>query len=606
MSGRPIFDEAFKADLKEKYLAYKKLADEDSKNDSESDPYKSKYAAMEILKELRHLLLTCSTTSDAEQYKVDCMLGIVYLDEGILALDAEELNTGEELLMNCINTLNKYDVKKENILPTLRALNQLAILWSKREQTLTAKEYIDKAVRIYEEYQLKDEADNTPIDAPTLFEVEDVSTNSTKDELEKLHTLTLYYLAQVYGALEDLFKSAIYCHMTLKRQLEMNDYDSIDWSLNTATLSQFFMESKGFKQARHHLAAATLILQKHEDHLKSLSSKEPADEAESELIAAKWEIYNHRKADVSRCWAKYGILLMRDSRDRLIAASQGYPSCAADDTNVKDPKADTTPISQKLLDSFKFHSIEKDIEDIANNITDKYLLDFDDAKKVFLNVQKWLEEAKSYYTLEDQASEYVQIIQDMSELYRYLIFFEESDDRQAKMHKRRIDLLEGVVKQLNETYYLSVCQQIWIELGETYSEILNIKLDRLKDKDEKPTVHLITKVNNLAKSAILNYKKFIDSVALSKKDNRFPEEFVKPVLTSYYHIGRLYNVFITGDKLVKLENTKKSWEAYKFVAEYCKKNMKPEELKETEYSLSIDFADLLPVKIAKLTRELSN
>ncbi|KAL7290933.1 hypothetical protein TKK_0015660 [Trichogramma kaykai] len=107
----------------------------------------------------------------------------------------------------------------------------------------------------------------------------------------------------------------------------MNDYDSIDWSLNTATL----------------------ILQKHANHLKSLSSKEPADEAESELIASKWEICNHRKAEVSRCWAKYGILLMRDSRDRLIAACQGYPSCAADDTNVKEKLNLTTHLKTKLL-----------------------------------------------------------------------------------------------------------------------------------------------------------------------------------------------------------------------------------------------------------------
>lgn len=30
------------------------------------------------------------------------------------------------------------------------------------------------------------------------------------------------------------------------------------------------------------------------------------------------EVYRHRSADVSRCWAKYGLNLLSDSKDRLM------------------------------------------------------------------------------------------------------------------------------------------------------------------------------------------------------------------------------------------------------------------------------------------------
>lgn len=315
---------------------------------------------------------------------------------------------------------------------------------------------------------------------------------------------------------------------------------------------------------------------------------------------SKWENYKHRSADVSRCWAKYGILLLSMSRDRLISMENGEEK-PVDSTKIqKDLKSD---ITQESLDSLKFDTIETDIELIANNVTDKYLLDFNDAKEVFLIVQKWLDDAKLFYTLENQASDYVQIIQDMSQAYKYLVFFEENEDRQAKMHKRRIDLLEGVLKELSEKYYESTCQQIWIELGEIHSEILDIKLDRLKESDERPSPQILTKINNLTKSAIKYFTKFLHSLKISKNDT-FADEMIRPALCTYFHLGRLYNKFITPDKNIQLENVKKSLEAYSFVANYSERDEKVKEMMGMEISICKDFMKLLPIKINKLMHEI--
>ena len=295
---------------------------------------------------------------------------------------------------------------------------------------------------------------------------------------------------------------------------------------------------------------------------------------------------------------------MSTSKDRLIQITEnGEDKPTSDSTNIQtDRKSD---ISQDCLDSLKFKTIENDIAHIADNITDKYLLDFNDAKAVFFNVQKWLDDAKLFYTLENQASDYVQIIQDMSQLYKYLAFFEEDEDRQAKMHKRRIDLLEGIVKELNERYYQSDCRQIWVELGETYSEILDIKLDKLKATDERPTPHMLSKINNLTKSAIDNFTKFLDSLEASKTD-KFPDETVRPALCAYFHLGRLYNKFITPDKKVQLHNVKKSLDAYTFLVNYCEKDLKAVDLMLVELNICKDFIKLLPVKLNKLKQELAN
>ena len=258
-----------KAELKDKYLTVRKLLDEESKNDPESEPYKSKYAAMEVLKNMQNLLFNSVDNSKQQENEVTSMLGIVYLNEGIVGIETEELKSGQDYLLNCIDILSKNDVRSETILPMISALNQLGILWSKRDQAAKAKEYLERADRAYKDYK-NIKSSLPPVNMSTLFGIDDSNDPPATEIIEKLHTLTLYYLAQIYGSLDDFIKSAVYCHMTLKRQLEMNDFDSIDWALNAATLSQFFMEKGGFQQARHHLAAATYILGKYEDTLKEM------------------------------------------------------------------------------------------------------------------------------------------------------------------------------------------------------------------------------------------------------------------------------------------------------------------------------------------------
>lgn len=64
-------------------------------------------------------------------------------------------------------------------------------------------------------------------------------------------THTLYYLAQVNAAMGHSEKGAMYCHTTLCRQLETEQYDPVDWAVNCATLSQYYITLGNYMLARH-------------------------------------------------------------------------------------------------------------------------------------------------------------------------------------------------------------------------------------------------------------------------------------------------------------------------------------------------------------------
>ncbi|XP_043469147.1 KIF-binding protein-like [Leptopilina heterotoma] len=583
--------QALLLELKDKYAQVRKLLDSDDKIVDETKPYKNKYAAIEILKEMQSSLLKTSSNVIKEENDVNTLLAIISLNLGIVYVETEELKLGEEFFMNCIDNLSENETLPQRIIPMISALNQLGILWSQRNQASVSKTFLERAKDIYKKFMMREKE---PINMSKLFLVEIVNEEEAKTVLEKLHTLTLYYLAQIYGTLEDYLKSAIYCHMTLSRQLEYKDFESIDWALNAATLSQFFLEKECFSQARHYLSAASYVLRNYQNTLTAIET----DVENDEESAAKLENYKHRSADISRCWVKYGILLLTASKERLLLKSEN------EQQEEKKPEID-----KDCLEKLQFTSIEKNIESIANEITDNYLLDFSDAKLVFFKINEWIDSAKQYYSLENHASDYVQLIQDQSQAYKDLAFFHNDEAQQAKMHKRRIDMLEDVLKELHETYYQSSCRQIWMELGETYSEILDIKLDRLQASDDRPTPNMLKKINNLTGSSIKNFEKFIESLKSSKifvDTNKFPDEMVRAVLSAYFHVGRLYNKFITPDKQQQLENVEKSYNAYSFLVNYCERNSNAKELMHVELSVCKDFVKLLPLKISKLKLEMRN
>lgn len=294
-------------DFKENYGKVRKLLDEDSKNDLEHEPYLSKYKANEILSNMCDSLMNIrDTEANIERDKLDAMLGAILLNIGIIDMETEELTASEKVLTRAEEILAPHSVKPEVVITLMNVYNNHGILWSYRDEPEKAKTFLLKAKELYETFKCTMQM---PIPIENFINNPEGNVGDFM-LMEKAYTLTLYYLAQVFGSLKENLKSGIYCHITLRRQLQYSDYEPIDWALNSASLSQFFAEQKGFTQSRHHLAAASTILDIYEEKLLA--------ENEDEAHLARMETFKHRSADVARCWAKYYLLLLSASHERLM------------------------------------------------------------------------------------------------------------------------------------------------------------------------------------------------------------------------------------------------------------------------------------------------
>lgn len=262
-------------------------------------------------------------------------------------------------------------------------------------------------------------------------------------------------------------------------------------------------------------------------------------------------------------------------------------------------------ISDRLIFGSKVDSAYENI------ITDRFLLDVDDAKPVFLTTIKWIEKAKSYYAIDVEATEYSKIIQDHAMAYKHLAFFESDLSNQSKMHKRRVDLLEGLLEQLNKVFYMNIVRELLYELGTAYSNILDIKLEMFEQSQKEPNVvinpNALKKINDLIVKSRNNFTEFISTYFVAKTQEFKPDLTVDeliPIAFSYFQIARISYKFITPDKHLQYKNLSTCLESYqKFVALCSQKDEIGNKMK-AEVGVSKEMVQLLPLKLQRLKGDI--
>lgn len=574
-----------RSDLKEKFEKAQKLIEDCNSAPADVlEPYKNHYKAREILLELETEIekIIGKTGDESDLLVLQVILAYTLKDIGKINSFVEETSQAVEYLGKALSSIESSQLKPEAIICYVDTLNQLGIIWSKLEDSAKSTEYLVKSENVSKQFK---DTKQVPLTIFDLFGTSDeVEKGKGEESLEKTCTLTYFYLAQVYGTVGDLEESAKYCHLTLKRQLELNDYEPIDWALNAATLSQYYFGKNMLKQSRHLLAAASYMLAHYADEL---DQKEMTEDQR----AAAVENLKHRSADVDLCFGKYCLYILQTSIERLMQE---------DDESSKE----ADPAQFQVIEAYE--KFDLDLSLYERDITDEFVLIFDDAKEVFLAAQSYFNRAKEHYSLANEASQYARIIQDYAHLFKHLAFFEDNPSNQSKLHKRRADQLEAVLAELNPTYYMNICRELMFELGLTYSDMLDIKCDQLKINEVQPTA--LSKINVLCHKAIKKFQDFEDSYR-DKKTGLVPPTLdvdeLQVVACANFNLGRLYYKIITPDKRMQFDNTSSSYKHYMIFIDYCDKQPTIADRMKGELGVTKNMCELLPLKIKKLMDEIN-
>jgi hypothetical protein len=229
-------------------------------------------------------------------------------------------------------------------------------------------------------------------------------------------------------------------------------------------------------------------------------------------------------------------------------------------------------------------------------ITCSYILDYNEARPVFLFAMKKMTLAKSYYILDGFVTDHVELCQDTSQLYGKLVFFESNIDRKCKMYKRRIDILSSLCQEISEEHYLYLIRQLLFELGECYSTLLDLKLEQKNDLNSLKTKE---KISRLTQSGISTFEHFLSTMNDKKtkaKPETYADEYIRPVLLAYFYIARFHSKSIEN----RLEHLQESLNSYQTIISYVDKHPNARECIAQEYNIAKEMIDLLPLKLDKL------
>ncbi|XP_074469242.1 KIF-binding protein [Sebastes fasciatus] len=629
----------------DKFTNAQNLTVVESRNDPENDPFRSKYKARELLREIYCSLKSfeagegeeesgsSSSGESGEQRPVAeppedgqredglfgqgdfsgdspaglraAKLGAVEYYLGVNHIDTEELSAGQEHLMNCMKLLERCGVSTENVSLLNHVRNQLGILWAERDEMETAQGFLETAESTYQRYMKED--GSPPTDMTEYFTTEEklLTHQERTKRFELAYTHTMYYLAQVYKNLGENERAATYCHSTLQRQLQLNQFSPMEWALNAATLSQYYITEGRYMEGRHCLAAATVI--------SGLAGEVPSEAAaqESETESERREQLRQKRADIARCWIKYCLNLLQDSK-KLLEDSIGELDTDRQE-ELKGARRREEEEEEKGRKSALLFGSEDTFDSIASleeKVRCLLPLDFTEARAVFLVGQNYVTQAKEYFVMDGYVTDHIEILQDHSALFRALAFFEEDLERRCKMHKRRVDMLEPICNDLNAQYYLMIRRQMMFELAEIYNEMMDLKLKLTLANRQADTQsldnHTVKKFNHLCSASAKYFQMFIDSLCSpeGKPPEHLEEEVLRPALVARFRVARLYSRLISSTPSVQLENLDKSLEHYKYVVQYCEAHPEAAATVGTELELSAEMVCLLPLKINRLKAKM--
>nr|CAI5832109.1 unnamed protein product [Callosobruchus analis] len=422
------------AELKKEYHKCKSTVDEESAQiDSESK-------IDELLKK---------TEQDSSEYmKLLSMKASVLYEKAKMCLAKNQFETCKELLEKGLSIITDHSEHLQIHFLYLRIVNYLSYVLSRTGELEKAKNLLEGIVNAESKIE------------PLVYSTDDLFSNNQVDQAiakSKIHKLVInnmQMLGWIYGKLGLTDQYADTVHKSLQKELDTTDGDPIQWAVRCYRLASLFLAQGKWANARYHLTAAQMVL-------------DPLEMAMNTNTAVLYRV----QADLARVWVNYGLHLFSSSKKILIEKA------FTDNPTIK-------PITQ--IPEFQFTGMEVHLP----NVPAKEIEDNQEARCLFSHTHTWLKRARLYYTLRDFPVQYVNIILELSELYRFQSFYEKDIDSQYAVQRKRYEALEtlsNILKEVRPNCYAAVNLEIIREIIEVQMEMMQLNLKRIYGPKEEMT-----------------------------------------------------------------------------------------------------------------------
>ncbi|XP_017784357.1 PREDICTED: KIF1-binding protein homolog isoform X2 [Nicrophorus vespilloides] len=397
-----------------------------------------------------------ATVKETEgQTKVLAMKSSLFYENAKIKLTVDDFAASKENLDKALEIIKDYITDPFMVYLHLRIINHLAFTLSKLGDYEKAKELLEEITT------LEAKPDVIIYSTEELFAVGPLKNSEAKVKMHSINMNNLQMLSWIYSKMGLEKESAYVQHRILELELDYEECDPVDWAMRCTRVASLYLVKMLFVPARYYLSAAGSAL----------------DRVEAALI--DHPELGKAQAELARGWIYYGLRLFDTSKSRDITKLcnkifDDVPTTSS--TEAHEVKLDDE--EDALDDNLKFPNSEVKIAKVpakfVNNTVEAHIL--------FQHTQMWLKRARVYYTLRDYPFIYVNCVLDLSELYRFLAFYEPDLDSQYNVQKRRADALETlstILKEVRPQCYIAVSVELLRELAEVQIELMGINLKRM-------------------------------------------------------------------------------------------------------------------------------
>ena len=508
----------------------------------------------------------------------------------------------------------------------LDACNQTGILWTRRGQPQRALLVLDMALLLFSKWKgvfgasgasgaTKTDADATDVDTT------DADTTDA-DAMESLNMHTLFFLAQVHGALGNGAESAKCCHRTLQMQHKTGQYDPVEWARNALSLAEHYMLMGEVDWAEHCLKAAMQIAAEAPDPVAEVQARRKAalteaaaaavaavtagePDAEQQTSAAnellsqeglgemteadKEYLFGHPllkvRADVHRTWGKLLAATLEGAAENIVerraqggSESKAAAAAAAAAAGRKaEDKADVSQLksSRKLVAlTGKFTWKGRTCPNIDE------IFNFKTALGVFRRSRAEFEKSLEFYVLDGYVTDHITVQQEISKLYHLVATFETSPKRIVAMENRRVALLSVLADEISPEHYVLKTKELFFECAQASQEIHEAYYESVEvslQVGERPRPKDMQKSDEALLRAIGFYEKFLSTMY---KDGQHPEYIDKDnlpsVLGAHFAMARLYGHAYGGaaqNKQFRVHMLKSALEKHTWLVQFAERNI---------------------------------
>lgn len=364
-----------------------------------------------------------------------CINGILNFYIGLISFGSEDQTDCEAFLMKALDFFNTLPstIKMRYINIYQEIYNNLGIVFYNKGEIKRGLQYLGKAEQMYKVFSDLSGCNITNSFPKFMLNcTKERNYGSTTEKLEFFnffidgglnkksfehnYTLTIFYYAQAFTKLNFRKKAIKYCSLTLKRQIEHKEYELKDSIVNCINLSEFYMENQHYAQAEYILIAASSLLPDDPTKKKKLR-------AAIQMQLGKY-FYERLKFSVKQTKEQIWI----SENEELFSI-----------------------VNKRIVTFNTLNIIWPKIEDVR---------DIEQAKLLFRLSNTQFKKALEYYKLDGFVTEHIGIVRTISQLYKYLAFFETDSNRIFAMLDRRASLLEPIVQQISPKVYIVQWQVI--------------------------------------------------------------------------------------------------------------------------------------------------